>query len=68
MDLSPTLAILAFFCLIWALITAWFSLEEYNGTKFVHALSPIVPAVLLILAMLFAAAAIFLHTNPHILQ
>lgn len=68
MNLAPTLAILAFFCLIWTLITAWFSLEEYNGIKFVSALSPIVPAALLILAMLFAAAALFLYTNPHILQ
>lgn len=68
MNLVPTLAILAFFCLIWAIITAYLSMEEYNGIKFVPALSPIVPAVFLILAMLFAAAAIFLHTNPHILQ
>ena len=68
MNLAPTLAILAFFCLIWALITAYLSMEEYKGIKFDSDLSPIVPAVSLIIAMLFAAAAIFLYTNPHILQ
>ena len=57
MNLAPTLAILAFFCLIWLVLL-----------QLCRDLSPIVSAVLLILAMLFAAAAIFLHTNPHILQ
>ena len=68
MNLVPTLVFLAIFFLIWAIITAYFSLEEYNGIKFARALSPIVPAVLLILAMLFTPAAIFIYTNPHILQ
>jgi hypothetical protein len=68
MNLVPTLATLAVSCLIWAIITANLSLEEYNGIKFDRALSPIVPAVLLILAMLFTTAAIFIYTNPHILQ
>ena len=57
MNLAPTLAILAFFCLIWLILL------QLDCT-----LSPIVSAVLLILAMLFATSAIFLHTNPHILQ
>lgn len=57
MNLAPTLALIAFFCLIWLILL------QFDST-----LSPKVSAVILILAMLFAAAAIFLHTNPHILQ
>lgn len=64
MNLAPTLAILAFFCLLWAIITLYSTLLEESAC----ALPPIVPAALLNLAMLFATAAIFLHTNPHILQ
>ena len=64
MNLAPTLALIAFFCLLWAVITLYSTLEEPSD----RALPPIVPAVLLNIAMLFAAAAIFLHTNPHILQ
>lgn len=68
MNLAPALAFLAFSCLIWALITGYLSMEEYKGIKFDSDLSPIVPAVFLILAMLFTTAAIFFYTNPHILQ
>lgn len=68
MNLAPTLGFIAACLLLWTIITMYLSIESIDGVKYKPSVSPIVPSVLLTLAMLFAAAALYLHTNPHILQ